>query len=58
MTGPELKAKRKMMKLTQAQFAAMLGVSQEMVSMMEEGEKAVPQSVADRVSGKTGGLFR
>lgn len=46
MTGSELKTKRKLMKLNQAEFAKFLGVSQEMVSMMESGIKAVPESIA------------
>ena len=50
MTGAELKASRIRMKMTQAQFADHLGVSQEMVSMMETGTKQVPRDVAQRLS--------
>lgn len=50
MTGNELRIKRKSMGMTQAQFAQYLGVSQEMVSEMESGVKAVPNSVAKKLT--------
>jgi len=55
MTGAELKKLRKKMKKTQAQFGELLGISQEMVSMMEEGEKSVPAAIAKKLG--SGGMF-
>jgi len=54
MTGDELKAKRKLMGMTQAEFAALLGVSQEMVSMMEKGTKQVPGDVVSKLDKAPG----
>jgi transcriptional regulator with XRE-family HTH domain len=55
MNGKELKSIRKKMKKTQAEFGKLLGVSQEMISMMEEGEKSVPASIAKKLG--SGGMF-
>ena len=53
MTGQELKRHRERLKMTQAQFAAHLGVSQEMVSMMETGAKSVPNEIATKLGGSS-----
>jgi DNA-binding XRE family transcriptional regulator len=37
--------------LTQAEAASILGVSQEMVSEMESGAKAIPASIAGKTAG-------
>ena len=55
MTGQELKRHRERLKMTQAQFAAHLGVSQEMVSMMETGAKSVPSKIAESLSSRSSG---
>lgn len=53
MTGQELKRHRERLKMTQAQFAVHLGVSQEMVSMMETGAKSVPNEIATKLGGSS-----
>lgn len=53
MTGQELKRHRERLKMTQAQFAVHLGVSQEMVSMMETGTKSVPTEIAAKLGGSS-----
>lgn len=45
MTAEEFKGTRKQMGKTQAQMAAYLGVSQEMVSQMETGARDIPAEI-------------
>jgi len=53
MTADEFKNLRKQMGKTQSQMAQYLGVSQEMVSEIESGARAVPEEIAVKL-GKSG----
>lgn len=49
MTGQELKARRKSLGKTQAELAAQLGVSQELIAEMETGVKPVLDWVTEKL---------
>lgn len=49
MTGSELRAWRMRHNMTEAQAAERVGVSQEMWSQMEGGEKRVPSRITDKI---------
>jgi len=51
MTGQELKELRRSKKWTQQQAAQKLGLTQAYLSMLERGRRALPYSLARRVSG-------
>jgi transcriptional regulator with XRE-family HTH domain len=55
MTPEEFKATRKQMGKTQAEMAADLGVSQEMIAQIESGKKAIPPELLQKLG--MGGLF-
>lgn len=49
MTATDLRIFRARLRLKQSDVAAMLGVARSYVSMMESGERPIPERIAKRV---------